>query len=509
MTEDFLRYNDWPLVLATARDEQWTNLLLSCCPLETNPELLNLLGQCHSLNSLGLFQCKLTEVPTVLRQLPLKVLSLSCNNLRQLPDWLIELPLVELSLFGCPHVELPANFDQSSIEILDLSSNEMTELPAIVRRMPKLKQLLLRENHFQSIPRLIADTAIERLDLAENPIRDFRLLPATRLRILNLSNTGLTMLPIELRQHPLQELDLSRLDDLHIPPWFAELSSLRILNLFYSNFSEPELHLPTNLAAVWMQHCNLTSIPQAIQSNPQLRSLNLSENNFADAELVVNGPCEFINLSESSLGELILADHALSSLKSLDLQMANVKQVRNLAKCRNLGGLRCVDAYLLAMPTTPEWLKSLRYLWLNGDFSNEHIPSWFWQLEQLQSLHLQSPDWTLLDPRIGQLSELQDLSIYSTRFEHVPISLLQLTKLHRLQLHLADPSHFNWLASLPALHELGSYPYGQKPPLAIQARAADADFRYHNQFAESNDDDGLYPHADLAWLDRYFPQNDR
>lgn len=508
MSEHVYRGEDWPLVLATARDEQWTGLSLNFCPLGSSPELQTMLGQCHSLRILSLLECELTEVPSALRQLPLNILTLMYNDLRQLPDWLIELPLVQLSLAGCPNVQLPANFDQSSIEFLDLSSNELTELPAVVSRMPKLKQLLLGSNHFQSIPHLIADTAIEYLDLSESPIHDFSLLPATRLRGLNLCESELTTLPIELLKHPLESLDLSQHKQLHIPPWFAELSSLRVLNLFYSNFSEPELHLPTNLAAVCLQHCNLTSIPQAIQANPQLRWLNLSENYFADANLVVNGPCEFLHLSESRLDALTLTDQALSSLKSLDLQMANVKQVGNLAKCRNLDWLRCKDFHLLAMPTTPEWLKSLRYLWLDGDFSNEHIPAWFWQLEQLQGLDLQSPDWTLLDERIGQLRELQDLSIYNTRLEHVPRSLLQLTKLHRLQLHLEDPSHFNWLAGLPALRELGSYPYGQKPPLAIQARAAEAKFRSCHHIMD-REDDVLYPNGNLAWLDRHFSQTDR
>lgn len=507
MSERFYRSEDWPLVLMTARDEQWTGLSLSLCPLGSSPELQAMLGQCHSLRILDLFECELTEVPSALRQLPLNILTLMYNDLRQLPDWLIELPLVQLSLGGCPNVQLPANFDQSSIEFLDLSSNQLTEVPAVVGRMPKLKHLSLSSNHFQSIPRLIADTAIEQLNLSENPIHDFNLLPATRLRGLNLCESGLTTLPIELLQHPLELLDLSQHKNLHIPPWFAELSSLRDLNLFYSDCAGRELYLPPNLAAVSLRHCNITSIPQSIQANPQLRWLDLSGNNFADAELVVNGPCASINLSESSLGELILTDQALSSLKSLDLQMANVKQVRNLAKCRNLGGLRCDDAHLLAMTTTPEWLKSLRHLWLDGDFSNQHIPAWFWQLGQLQSLHLQSPDWTLLDQRIGQLRELQALSIYNTRLEHVPRSLLQLTKLHRLHLHLDDPSHFNWLASLPALHELGSYPYGQKPPLAIQARAAEANFRSHHHIMDREDDE-LYPHGNLDWLDSHFPQTD-
>lgn len=508
MSEHFPQIEDWPLVLATARDQQWTSLSLRLCPLGSSPELQTMLGQCHSLRILELYKCELTEIPSALRELPLKVLRLARENLHRLPDWMIELPLVELALINCPHVELPANFNQSSIEILDLSSNEMTELPAIVGRMPKLKKLLLRENHFQSIPRPIADTAIEYLDLSETSICNFSLLPHTRLRGLNLRATRLKMLPIELRQHPLHALELSLLAQLHIPPWFAELSSLRVLNLFYSNFSEPELHLPTNLAAVWLQHCNLTSIPQAIQANPGLRWLNLSENYFADANLVVNGPCEFLHLSESRLDALTLTDQALSSLKSLDLQMANVKQVGNLAKCRNLDWLRCKDFHLLAMPTTPEWLKRLNYLWLDGDFSNLYIPAWFWQLEQLQGLDLQSPDWTLLDERIGQLRELQDLSIYNTRLEHVPRSLLQLTKLHSLHLHLEDPSHLSWLASLPALRELKSYPYGQKPPLAIQARAAEAKFRSCHHIIEREDDE-LYPHGNLAWLDRYFPQNDR
>ncbi|MCA0350951.1 MAG: hypothetical protein LCH85_03050 [Chloroflexi bacterium] len=508
MSEHFPQIEDWPLVLATARDQQWTGLSLNFCPLGSSPELQAMLGQCHSLRILSLIECELTEVPSALRQLPLNILTLMYNDLRQLPDWLIELPLVQLSLAGCPNVQLPANFDQSSIEFLDLSSNELTELPAVVSRMPKLKQLSLGSNHFQSIPRLIADTTIEYLDLSESPIRDFSLLPATRLRGLNLCESELTTFPIELLNHPLESLDFSQHKQLHIPPWFAELSSLRDLNLFYSDCAGRELYLPPNLAAVSLRHCNISSIPQSIQANPQVRWLDLSGNNFANAELVVNGPCEFINLSESRLDALTLTDQALSSLKSLDLQMANVKQVGNLEKCRNLDWLRCKDFHLLAMPTTPEWLKSLRYLWLDGDFSNQYIPTWFWQLEQLQGLDLQSPDWTLLDERIGQLRELQDLSIYNTRLEHVPRSLLQLTKLHSLHLHLEDPSHLSWLASLPALRELKSYPYGQKPPLAIQARAAEAKFRSCHHIIEREDDE-LYPHGNLDWLDRHFPQTDR
>ncbi|WP_110517442.1 leucine-rich repeat domain-containing protein [Herpetosiphon llansteffanensis] len=506
MSERVYHSEDWPLVLTTARDEQWTGLSLSLCPLGSSPELLELLGQCHSLRILDLFECELTEVPTALRQLPLNILTLMYNDLHQLPDWLIELPLIQLSLGGCPNVQLPANFDQSSIEFLDLSSNQLTEVPAVVGRMPKLKHLSLSSNHFQSIPRLIADTAIEHLNLSENPIRDFSLLPATRLRGLNLCESGLTTLPIELLQHPLELLDLSQHKNLHIPPWFAELSSLRDLNLFYSDCAGRELYLPPNLAAVSLRHCNISSIPQSIQANPQLRWLDLSGNNFADAELVVNGPCEFINLSESRLGKLTLADQALLSLKSLDLQMANVKQVRNLAQCRNLDWLRCKDFHLFAMPTTPEWLKRLRYLWLDGDFSNQDIPAWFWQLEQLQGLDLQSPDWTLLDERIGQLSELRHLQIRGTRLKHIPRSLLQLTKLHTLHLHLQDPTDFTWLANLPALCGLGAYPYGQKPPLAIQARAAEANFRSHHHIMDK-DDDELYPHGHLDWLDRHFPQN--
>ncbi|XSG77574.1 leucine-rich repeat domain-containing protein [Herpetosiphon llansteffanensis] len=502
MSEDFPRYDDWPLVLATARDQQWTGLSLSLCPLGSSPELQAMLGQCHSLRILDLYECELAEFPSVLRQLPLKVLRLTAKNLRRLPDWLIELPLVALSLADCPNLQLPANFAQSSIEILDLSSNQMTELPAVVGRMPKLKQLLLSNNRFHSIPRPISDSAIEYLDMSRTSIRDFSLLPATRLRGLKFRYTTLKTLPIELRQHPLQELDLSLYDGSAFPPWFAELSSLRVFSLFYSDCAGNELYLPPNLVAVSLQGCNLTSIPPAIQANPKLRWLNLSGNNFADAQLVVNGPCESIDLSETRLDELILADQAVSNLKILDLQMANVKQVRNLAQCRNLGWLRCDDAHLLAMPSQPEWLKRLRYLWLDGDFSNQHIPAWFWRLEQLQELELRAPDWTLLDSRIGQLSELRHLQIRGTRLKHIPRSLLQLTKLVTLHLHLDDPTDFTWLANLPALCGLGAYPYGQKPPLAIQARSAEAKFRAHYQFTYNEDDDRLYPEGYRAWLEQ-------
>jgi internalin A len=231
---------------------------------------------------------------------------------------------------------------------------------------------------------------------------------------LDLSNLGLTELPIELFQlYHLQMLSLSGNRLTSLPPQIGQLSLLQELSLFENQLTSlpPQIGQLSLLQELTLHKNQLTSLPPQIGQLSQLEKLSLYENQLASL------PPQIGQLS--CLQKLYLNNNQLTSL-----------------------------------PPELGQLSSLHELYLNRN-QLASLPLQIGQLSQLEKLSLYENQLASLPPQIGQLSCLQKLYLNNNQLTSLPTELGQLSLLRELSLSgnplIQLPSE---IGPLPDLQEL-------------------------------------------------------
>ena len=138
----------------------------------------------------------------------------------------------EFLLCDCIH-KTDTRLDQvwSELETINLSSNKLTDIDSSIKLAPKLKSLMLDNNHITAIRNLSTMTFLQSLSLCENFISecpDCHLELGGNLVQLNLSQNQIRSLKGFRKMYSLVKLDLScnAVDSIDEVDWVAELPSL-------------------------------------------------------------------------------------------------------------------------------------------------------------------------------------------------------------------------------------------------------------------------------------------
>lgn len=220
----------------------------------------------RALRHLWLDDNSLTEIPvSALDSLPsLQAMTLALNQITHIPDYaftnLSALVVLHLHNNQIQSMDERCFEGLQSLETLDLNYNNLQEFPVAIRTLSKLQELGFHNNNIKAIPEraFVGNPQLQTIHFFENPIQfvgksAFQFLPklhtlslngatqiqefpdlkgTTSLEILTLTRAGLSALPLDLcEQLPrLRVLELSN-NEIEVLPSFYHCSSLQEIGL--------------------------------------------------------------------------------------------------------------------------------------------------------------------------------------------------------------------------------------------------------------------------------------
>ncbi|XP_039279477.1 protein phosphatase PHLPP-like protein isoform X1 [Nilaparvata lugens] len=260
-----------------------------------------------SLQSLIAGNNRLKKLIVTPRPSQLNHLDISYNELEVLPEWIA----------GCQHLRtLFASHNQlsslpdhlfcnelSCLQTLQLSFNRLSALPAVIRQIP-LQQLFLQSNRLTALP-------------------EHFFLASVRMRVLNITNNCLTMLPnIVGDNHQLERLYLS-CNSLNCISILSNFTNLRSLHLAYNSIT----HLPDSCVSAWSELEELLMSGNQIQYLPgnivklqHLRVLRIHSNNLRSCPSLsgISG-LRVLDVAHNQLDRVNLATLVPKKLQFLDI----------------------------------------------------------------------------------------------------------------------------------------------------------------------------------------------
>ena len=236
-----------------------------------------------------------------------------------------------------------------------------------------------------------------------------------------------------------------------LPTFIGQMSQLRLLNLVGNQFqSFPScLCNLTALKTLYMNDCNLTSIPKEIGGMRSLSEADLSDNDFSREGSL---PDELFSLPE--LENLYLTNCRLQTLPP------------GVGTAQKLEGIRLGNNELSTLPDGFYDLKSLKKFYAERNQLTSLSPK-ICQLQKLQFLLLMENKLTSLPDEICQLNELLHLNLSDNRLTSIPRGVTQMERLATIQL---DKNSFL-----------------QRPPLRVCVGGLDSIRGFFDSFDPSRD----------------------
>jgi Leucine-rich repeat (LRR) protein len=378
---------------------------------------------------------------------PVKRLDLRAHHLADLPAHLPpDYPLETLYLRDNHFEEMPPVWRLQHLKVLDISGNPLKRLPEAMRSMPALVALDIEDTDIYTLPTwLFALPKLENLVIYHNwKLQGFRLSEhgSSSLKQLSISgNMWLRQVPddafdmpqlryLNISFHPfLPRLPrsigkLAKLDTLileanaldKVPAELADLQQLTYLDLSSNHGPFDDLSPITSLHGLrdlYLVGCGIQRIPDALYDLVHLQHLWLSQNQVG-------------SLSDK-IGQL-------TALKKLGLSEMGLKQLpATIVQLRNLRVLHLRDNPGLQFPARMSDLSQLEALDLDNCGLQE-VPAWLVQLPRLQRLYLRgNPIRNGLD-QLVQIDSLSTLDLVDCQLTTVPDFLRKLTHLDELNL---------------------------------------------------------------------------
>jgi Leucine-rich repeat (LRR) protein len=162
------------------------------CDLSHLPESLNNLT---NLKFLSLSDNQLTELPDLSNLTSLEVLTVSGNQLTRLPDLSNLTSLTSLELNYNQLCKLPDLSNLTNLRVLFISNNQLSKLPDLYN-LSSLKELSVPHNQLTKLPKLSNLTSLTFLDVSNNNLCKLPDLSALRaLVIVDIINNKFTKIP--------------------------------------------------------------------------------------------------------------------------------------------------------------------------------------------------------------------------------------------------------------------------------------------------------------------------
>ncbi|HTF21025.1 MAG TPA: PKD domain-containing protein [Chryseolinea sp.] len=366
-------------------------------------EVLNLSGNPASVTKLN------GPIPPQLAQLTnLKQLYLSNNNLSQsgsIPNALSDLD--NLTLLELQNCQLTASSVGSglsglvSLQTLNLSGNASFAItggtfPDVLYNLPNLRTLALRSVNLQRLPAHFDDLPITSLDLSSNYFSD-----TTRLRTVidslkNLSSvTTLHLVGCSISALPSNIAALSSVKDLYLtsnplqPVRCEALGAMPALKNLYLNLCNLTTIPGTlvnvqTLEGLYLSNNNLSEVPVTIRDIPALKALDLTSNGitalpswFGTGDMI---SLETLTLNGNQLEELPGTFSGLVNLKSLSIAANWLTGVwpAGITDLNKVESLNLQDNQIDSLPNLTDWT-ALRYVQLQNNELSGIVPAYLTQ----------------------------------------------------------------------------------------------------------------------------------
>jgi len=193
--------------------------------------------------ALQLTECNLEVMPDLRGFDNLRCLNLYQNRLKELPDWLFDLPLREVDLSKNELESIPQGIGRmSGLVRLDLWGNKLTELPDSLGFCSALKELLLSMNNLSTLPASFEGAEVFfNIDISWNRFTELpEVISSFRtLQHLNFKSNEIEILPSWIGSlGDLECLNLERTKITALPEELARLKKLRCLDLRETPFQK-------------------------------------------------------------------------------------------------------------------------------------------------------------------------------------------------------------------------------------------------------------------------------
>jgi len=218
----------------------------------------------------------------------------------------------------------------------------------------------------------------------------------------------------------------------------------------------------TNLTILRLGSTDVTRLPPEFARLTNLTALDLSQNGISEA------PQEL---------------WSLTSLRSLNLGLNKIievsSKISNLQELEELSVGSIGPGYLTQFPPGILKLKNLKRLYLFGKIAV--IPPEIGDLSNLEELSLQGNDIKSIPPEIGKLKNLKKLYLHENPIESpLPDTFWELTNLEYLYLPRNNPPNFNFI--VPELARLKNLKYVWAPGLTREDQLRIQQFTSKNLF---------------------------
>ena len=367
----------------------------------------------------------------------LSILTLNDNSIETLPD----LP------YPCPN----------QLVKLDLKRNKLKELPFIYLCMPCIEQLLLLKNQ------IIRFTFWDE----EDPSKYLSAASESNLKILNLGENLLVTIPEEMGQfRRMIELKCkdNRIDN--FPVNWNLSSRLEEIDLSSNSltcfaFQHPPGLWKMTLRTLLLSRNKFTWIPQFVTKLRMLLNLDLNNNDLHDF------PAD--SLWESQLSDLRIANnkrlfthehYGISNIMQCEVTRPNLACFE-----KTLFSLDISDNDLFEVPVFVQYLKNLRFLYLNNNPNLNNLPPELSLLQKLQAIGVEETPLANLpkqyQPTQGQIylrvdriiKYLEEIRLNSEKMYAIQLVLLGRPSvvLQRLELDILGVSRKKLVLDSPRL----------------------------------------------------------
>ncbi|CRL00296.1 CLUMA_CG013569, isoform A [Clunio marinus] len=394
----------------------WTFLCCVCQPERSKKKFA-------PVTSVDLSRCNLFEIPMDdFDPGNLTELDLSYNKLDDLN------PL----LMRCNH-----------LKVLNLSDNQLKEIPeALCDAFKHLQDLNLSHNQFEIIPSVIGCFQhIQCLDLSNNPIEkilDGTITELINLKELRLNSCAIVFLPANIgRLVNLETLELRENYLENLPPTIKLLQRLKLLDMGRNNFEDlpSELGQLKALQELILDENNLCDI-SVVGDLINLKHLDIASNRLdLFPEEVTN--CTLLEILDgdgNDFDEVPDSIGNLVKLMRLNLNFVGLKLLPDsLGLCQALEEVKIQENYVQNLPSTIGLLRNLRIL-IAHDNCLVQLPDELASCVSLTCLNVANNQLTRLPDNIGHLRQLRSLNLMGNFLMYLPLSLGMLDSLEGLQL---------------------------------------------------------------------------
>lgn len=373
---------------------------------------------------------KITDLdPILMRAKNLRVLNLSDNQLRHIPEQLSS-AFKNLRSINVSHnlmQEIPTFFNANftHLHTIDLSNNPINKiLDGTITDLVSLKELRLNACNLNFLPANIAKLVnLESLELRENYLEALPLSikMLTKLHLLDIGRNNFEELPAELGYlFNIEELivDENNLMELSV---VSELINLRHLDISNNNLMQfpEEVTKCSMLESLYGDGNNFEQLPDSIENLKKLTRLNL---NYVRLKYLTNsiGFCqslEELNIHENYLEYLPSSIGFLRNLKTLVAYENRLMQLPNeLASCVNLILLNVANNKLKRLPDNIGYLKQLRSLNVMGNYLM-YLPLSLDMLQNLEGLWLSPFQEGMKKPNLSRVELMDGIVLTSPLLE--------------------------------------------------------------------------------------------